>query len=205
MLNSLLTASLSVLGTAIATSLVTLAAPAQAAILGCPSGIADNVTGAAACQYSITADQDSVSPNKPLTVNQDGGFFGITNWSFGGKLGEVTGFNGTGSGQAGTWDLSSIVNPTWSNVMLVFKSGKNTTLVGYQLAQNVTAGSWSSPFESSLFTELANTRDVSHISVYFQSGAGSSSAVPEPMTIAGLAIAGAGFAAARRRQANAAK
>ena len=205
MLNSTLTASLSVLGTAIATSLVTLATPAQAAILGCPAGTADNVTGAAACQYSTTATQDSVSPNKPLTVNQDGGFFGITNWAFGGKIGEVTGFNGTGSGQSGTWNLSSIFNPTWDNVMLVFKSGKDTTLVGYQLAQDVTSGSWSSPFESSLFSELANTKDVSHISVYFQEGSGSSSAVPEPTTMAGLAIAGAGLAASRRRKASAAK
>lgn len=187
-------------GTAITLGLLSMPNAAQAAILGCPSDISDNVSGAMGCQYSTTASQDSVSPNKPLTVNQDGGFFGITNWSFSGKIGEVTGFNGDGSGQSGIWNLASILNPAWQNVMLVFKSGKNTTLVGYQLDKNVSSGTWNSPFEASLFN-VPNTKDVSHISVYFQEpSGGSSAAVPEPTTMAGIALAGAGMAAYRRRR-----
>jgi hypothetical protein len=191
------------IGSAIASSIVTVT-PVHAATFGCPAGIADNVSGSSGCQYSKTATQDSVSPNKPLTVNQEG-FFGLTNWNFGGKIGETAGFGGAGSGQHGIWNIAQVFQPTWQNAMLVFKSGAGTSLVGYQLDKGVTSGTWTSPFEKLLF-DVRNTKDVSHISVYFTegttgSGGGSSEAVPEPTTMAGMAIAGAGLAAYRRRRA----
>lgn len=183
--------------------IVALSTPAHAFVLGCPSGIADNVGGTSGCQYSNSANQDSVSPNSPLTVNQES-FFGFTNWKFGGKIGDnaAAGYTGNGSGQSGTWNIASAFQNTWQDVMLVFKSGRNTTLVGYMVNDNVTSGTWNSPFEKSLF-DVPNTRDVSHISVYYREGSGSSAAVPEPTTMAGLALAGTGFAAMRRRRATA--
>ncbi|MEX0269741.1 PEP-CTERM sorting domain-containing protein [Leptolyngbyaceae cyanobacterium UHCC 1019] len=192
------------IGSAIAASIVATA-PAHAATFSCPSGTADNVSGSSGCQYSNTANQDFVSPNKPLTVNQEG-FFGLTNWNFGGKIGETAGYGGSGSGQQGLWNIAQTLQPTWQNVMLVFKSGAGTSLVGYQLDKGVTSGTWTSPFEKLLF-DVRNTKDVSHISVYFTEGlstgsaGGNSEAAPEPSTMAGLAIAGAGLAAYRRRRA----
>ncbi|MBD2022590.1 PEP-CTERM sorting domain-containing protein [Leptolyngbya sp. FACHB-36] len=161
--------------------------PAHAFTIGCPSSIADNVTGTSGCQYSDSANQDSVSPNRPLTVNQEG-FFGITNWSFGGKIGTNSGYAGTQSGQSGSWNLASVFQSSWTDVMLIFKSGNGTTLVGYELKDGVKAGNWTSPFESSLFGGN-NTKDVSHISVYYREG-GNSAAVPEPATILGTMAAG---------------
>ncbi|HEY9908401.1 MAG TPA: PEP-CTERM sorting domain-containing protein [Thermosynechococcaceae cyanobacterium] len=181
------------------------ALPASAATFNCPTSIADNVSGTSACQYSDTATQDSVSPNKPLTVNEEK-FFGLGTWKFGGKIGENTGFQGQGSGQEGIWNIAQALQPAWQSVMLVFKSGQGTSLVGYQLQKGVTSGTWDSPFENSLF-DVRNPKDVSHISVYFAEGAptgspgGNAAAVPEPTTMAGLALAGAGLAAYRRRSA----
>ena len=191
------------LGVAIASS---MAAPltANAATFSCPTGVADNVSGASACQYSNTATQDSVSPNKPLTVNEEK-FFGLSTWKFGGKVGENTGFKGQGSGQEGIWNIAQALQPTWQTVMLIFKSGEGTSLVGYQLQKGVTSGTWDSPFEKPLFN-FKNSKDVSHISVYFTEGGstgstgGNSAAVPEPTTMAGMALAGAGLTAYRRRR-----
>ena len=66
--------------------------------------ISGNVTGTANCTISDVF-QDSVSPNKPLTVNEEG-FFGYTNWEFGGKIGSNAGYDGTQGGQSGSWDIS---------------------------------------------------------------------------------------------------
>jgi len=181
-------------------SSVTVSNPAQAFTTGCAASIANDVSGASSCGIG-DANQDSVSPNRPLTVNTES-FFGFSDWQFGGKIGETLGFGGTGSGQAGSWNISSVFKSTWNDVMLVFKSGQNTTLVGYLLNDNVTSGQWSSPFEKGVF-DVPNTRDVSHISVYYREDAkgGNSAAVPEPTTMAGIALAGAGLAAYRRRRA----
>ena len=220
------------IGSAIAASIVAMS-PAHAATFGCPAGTADNVSGSSGCQYSNTATQDSVTPSKPLTVNQEG-FFGLTNWQFGGKIGDNAGYGGNGSGQQGIWNIAQVFQPTWQNAMLIFKSGAGTSLVGYQLDKGVTSGTWTSPFEKLLF-DVRNTKDVSHISVYFTGGSvtntpvasppvasppvanfepignfepianfepiGNSEAAPEPSTMAGLAIAGAGLSAYRRRRA----
>lgn len=200
--STLKSGSIAVASSMLIVGVTSFATSASAAVLGCPASIANSVSGAFSCQYSNTATQDSVSPNKPLTVNQES-FFGITNWSFGGKVGENAGYTGSGSGQSGTWNLSSIFQSSWSDVMLVFKSGKNTTLVGYLLQPNVTAGIWDSPFKNSVFN-VPNTRDVSHISVYYREGSRSNTnnntAVPEPTTMAGLALAGAGMAAYRHKR-----
>ncbi|MDX2240545.1 MAG: PEP-CTERM sorting domain-containing protein [Leptolyngbyaceae cyanobacterium bins.302] len=193
-LTSISFSTVAAVGLAVASS-VAVSNPAQAFTLGCSSSIANDVTGAVACGVG-DASQDSVSSNRPLTVNTEK-FFGFADWSFGGKIGEGNyARTGTGSGQVGKWNLSSVFKSSWQDVMLVFKSGNGTKLTGYLLADNVTSGDWWSPF----------AKDVSHISVYFREGGssstpGNSAAVPEPTTMAGIALAGAGLAAYRRRRA----
>lgn len=190
--------SIAAMGLAVVSTLA-VGNSAQAFSLGCNAAIANDLQGASACGMGA-ANQDSVSPNSPLTVNQEA-FFGFNNWRFGGKLGEGNyAKTGSGSGQAGQFDLSSVFKSSWEDVMLVFKSGNKTTLVGYLLNDNVTTGSWTSPFDKAVF-DVSNTRDVSHVSVYYREGSGSSAAVPEPTTMAGIALAGAGLAAYRRRRA----
>lgn len=180
----------------LAAGVVAVSAPANAFVIACPSNIADNVTGTSTCQYSSNQNQDSVASNRPLTVNTEA-FFGFTDWKFSSKPTQSS------TGQSGTWNISSLIQNTWSDAMLIFKSGAGTTLVGYKLTPGTTSGTWTSPFEKSLFSSVPNTRDVSHISIYYREGAVTppAAAVPEPTTMAGLALAGAGFAAMRRRQA----
>lgn len=150
------------LTTGIVSALVT--APAHAATLACSTTVASKVTGTSACEYSDTADQDFLNTN-PMTVNSEA-FFDFTDWTFGGKINVDKGYAGKGEGQSGTWDISSVFQNTWNDVMLVFKSGKDTTLTGYMVQDGVTSGSWDSPFLTN-----KNPKDVSHISVYYRSGA----------------------------------
>lgn len=184
-------------GIAIAAGMVSMATPANAATVACAGSIADNVTGAADCEMSTTANQDFINQG---TVNTEG-FFGFADWNFGGKIGVNAGYGGVGEGKTGTYDFSSLFsNPLVQDVMMVFKSGQGTTLVGYLM--DSAKGSWTSPFEKAVFGfKGGNVKDVSHISVYYREGSSSSSAaVPEPTTMAGLALAGAGLAAYRRRR-----
>lgn len=150
--------------------------------------ISGKVTGATNCTISNQFDQDSVSPNKPLTVNEGEGFFGRTDWMFGGKIGSNAGYDGPQGGQSGSWDISKAIEDNWGDIMLVFKSGQGTTLVGYQLADGVESGTWDSPYEKAAFNfNGGNIKDVSHISVYYREGKKPvKRKVPEPTSILGL-------------------
>lgn len=173
---------------------------ANAAIITCEATIATNVSGASACERSTTQDQDFLNTN-PITVNAEGGFFDFTDWQFFGKIGEegppATGA-GTGEGQSGTYDLdgfATLVNA--DDVMLIFKDGQGTFLVGYLLANLV--GTWDSPFEEPPFDfNGASPKDVSHISVYFR---GQDTPVPTPGVVGllGLGLLGLGVLARRRK------
>ena len=123
-----------------------------------------------------------------MTVNAEE-FFGFTDWSFGGKIGENAGYAGKGSGKSGAWDISSVVQSAWDDVMLIFKSGNGTTLTGYMLKDGVTSGTWNSPF----------AKDVSHISVYYRDVPENNppERVPEPGLMTGLLVAGAAVIAQR--------
>jgi len=189
--SSFVLSSIAAIGLATASTLATSNA-AQAFTLGTNSNILGDVSGAV--QYGIGAtDQDSVSNNKVLTVNAEQ-YFGFGDWNFGGKLGVDSGYGGSGSGKTGTYDFSSIFKSSWEDVMLVFKTGAKTSMIAYKLDENVSSGTWTSPFDIK-----DGLRDVSHVSVYYREG--SSAAVPEPTTMAGIALAGAGLAAYRRRRA----
>lgn len=153
---------------------------AQASLTTCPANITTNVSGAAACEYSQASTQDFLN-TAPMTVNADG-FFSFTDWVFAGKIGETAGFDGSGSGMSGTWSIPQLAA---EDIMLVFKSGSSTTLVGYLLADGIVSGDWSSPFENPPFVDLKNTKNVSHISVYTR---GTTQELPAPSPLALMAL-----------------
>jgi hypothetical protein len=163
---------------------------AQAATLGCPSNIAGNVTGTSACQYSETANQDFLNTN-PITVNQEQ-FFGINNWEFIDRDENTP----ESTGQSGEWSFDPTNWGKYTNIMLTFKSGADTTLVSYLVTPELFNGTWDSPFENPPF-DLRNTKDVSHISYY-------GTEVPEPLTMMGSAVA-LGFGGMFQKKRNAKK
>ena len=165
--------------------------------------VSDNVPDALDCEIS-DATQDNVNP--PLVVNESGGFFDIDTWEFEGKIGEGNmAAAGDGTGQSGDYDLTSFFDGLIGDILLVFKDGNNTTLVGYLLSTADLAGSWTTPFTCPPFTSNQGgcngfPKDVSHISVY-------SNVAPSviPLPAAGLLLVGAlgalGLAKRRRRAA----
>jgi len=192
----------------LAASFTLLWAPANAGTFkSCTTNdydIAGKITGTSRCTISKTESQDFLNRN-PMTVNEEEGFFDKTNWEFGGKIGNNTGFNGDGSGKSGEWDISSVIQDDWKDVMLVFKSGKGTTLVGYEVEDGVTSGNWNSPFIENAFDFKGNTsvKDVSHISVYYSPTDNSpppKQEVPEPASLFGLGVVGGAMVLSRRRR-----
>jgi hypothetical protein len=180
----------------LAAGILAASAPAKAGTLTCPSNLNDNVTGTSGCEYSTTATQDYLNTN-PLTVNAEG-FFGFTNWAFAGRT-EYS----SNAGQSGTWNISNLIQNSWDDIMLVFKSGNNTGLVGYMVADNTTSGTWTSPFEKPPFTFNGNDpKDVSHLSVYYRVGTGTPQSVPEPGSLVALSLIGGAMVLSRRYNAS---
>jgi hypothetical protein len=159
---------------------VAIAPNAKGAVMDCSWDIANNVTGATACQYSDVATQDFLNTT-PMTVNQER-FFGLTDWSFLDKQDNLSG----DAAQSGSWTFPASWWDDYKSIMLTFKSGKDTTLVSYLLTAEQNNGIWNNPFE----------KDVSHISYY-----GSPNEVPEPLTILGTIVAGGfGYMMKRKQQ-----
>lgn len=214
MKQSLLTGAL--VGGALLTSMAT---PAQAGTIGCSEvggGLADKISGSIGCEISGTIasgvftpgeNQDFVNGGNSnfanFTVNTEK-FFTASDWQFAGRS------NGNnrndlsayftpvnGSPNPGTYNLGDLFKnvPNLANVMLVFKSGNRTSLVGYLLDNRVNPyqGIWRTPFTEPPFNYRGETvsRNVSHISVYYRTG--DSVAVPTPALLPALLAFGAGI------------
>jgi hypothetical protein len=199
-----------------ATAFLAVAAwsPAQSAVFTSCVGtdpvydISGKVSGATACTIS-DATQDFQNTD-PITVNDPPGFFNITDWFFHGKIGTANlAGTGTAGGQSGTFDLSGLTG-LGGTVMLVFKDGGGTTLVGYLLGS--LSGTWDSPFTIPPFVNAngSSPKDVSHISVYSfgddpddcvpgDTRPECNPPVPEPGTLGLLGLGLLGLGLSRRR------
>lgn len=180
--------------------------PAEAAGIACSTfapDVTNFVTPSVGCQVGSTNNDFVGGPNSAgYQVNVDS-MFGINTWLFAGKDNEGLNispeFPGT-SKTSGTWDISSFIQPNWTNIMLVLKggAGNNTqpNYVGYLL--DGTSGDWMTPFFTATGREAGNPKDVSHISLYYTTG--DTTSVPTPALLPGLI--GMGFAAWRKRKTN---
>lgn len=151
------------------------------------------VDHASACERSLTVVQDVLAS----TVNSEA-FFGNADWSL------LKTDDPAGNGQTGVWVLSDNEWMQYSDIMLVFSGGADTTLLGFLLSPNFASGNWSSPFSASEFTDLciynaaqddpaaancSDVEDTSHIS-YYTRGAIVSVSEPAPLLLMALGLVG---------------
>lgn len=150
--------------------------------------ITNRVSTAVGCEVMQPDTQDFIEP--VMTVNEDGGFFGISTWKYVTRLDPAP--------APGAYDFSSLFDGLVGDVLVVFKGG-TVNLVGYLLNTSALAGTWSNPFTDPPFSlpGQSTIQGVSHITIY-------SNVAPIPLPAAGFLMLGALGAlgvAARRRKA----
>ncbi|HET9463107.1 MAG TPA: PEP-CTERM sorting domain-containing protein [Thiobacillus sp.] len=172
---------------------------ASAAFISCDGGISGKVSTKTDCTILGPLNGNQ---NDSLTLVNNEGFFGIANWLFDGQWNNTDAgfvdtsdlFNFTGDGSAGTFTYAG--GAGISDIMLLFKDGAGTNLVGYLVTR--LAGDYSTPFTSPPFplTGQATVKDVGHLSVYYREV----QQIPEPgvLLLVGAGLLGLGLA--RRRK-----
>lgn len=155
---------------------------AQAGVVTCDPSSLPLVSNTTDCEKSTSATQDFLNTN-PMTVNGEK-FFGFNDWLFLDKDDNL-------EAKTGNWAVASSVWDNYSNLMLIFKDGAGTTLIGYLALEGATGGTWESPFRSPEFDVDKKIKDVSHISYYVR---GAVTQVPDAGSIVlmliGLAFLG---------------
>jgi hypothetical protein len=176
-----------IVGTFAASAALLMFSSANAAWTSCSADVAGKVVANSGCEFHSTFNQDFLNTT-PITVNQDGGAFGNTDWEYISR----TDLDTNDNGQAGTWSTMGALFAAYQEVMIIFKDGADTTLHGYLVAVN-SEGTWNTPFlVGSTF------KDVSHFTYY---GRGMAADVSEPAILGLLGLGLFGLAFARRRKA----
>jgi len=188
----------------VACSILFAAQGAFAATVSCTGvspayDISGKVSNTSNC--AILSPIDANQNDNNLSTINSGGFFSISDWVFGGKYDNMNSsggtdtsalFNFTGNNVSGTYIYAG-GSPAPQDVMLIFKDGDNTNLVGYLLKMPY-GGTYSSPFTDPPFplNGASTVHNISHISVYYRNGDGSGDSgggeVPEPATLALLGL-----------------
>lgn len=149
------------------------------------------------------------SENDDVTLINSEGFFGNSDWLLDGKSdatpdGNLFDFSGAG-GLLGSFTATGVA--TDLDIMMIFKDGQNTNLVGYLVSHS--SGTWNTPFVAPPFPTGGQSKEVSHISVYYResgtsSSGGGSAEIPEPgnLTLLGVAMMGGLLAWGRRRRSH---
>lgn len=157
------------------TTALVIAAPAHAgtispSLAACSGSLTDLLPGATACSWITPLT--SMLNDKPELVNTLG-FFGFDDWLFDGKWEEGSDsarlFDFSGDSRAGSYTYTG--GSGIADILMLFKSGRGTSPVGYLVA--AASGSYVSPFLPGAFP-VKNTKDISHISVYYRPGSTSS-------------------------------
>lgn len=179
---------------------------AQAGLVNCPSSFTTSPTAkvedstgllnaASACQYLTPPDNSNVASVANINA---AGFFGTSNWTANGSNVQVAANNSTG-----TWSITG-ADFLANDYAIVFKSGKDTNLVGFLFNELFSNGVWSTPFTDPPFDfkGKATSREVSDYTIVQRNGEKvppGGGEVPEPGILALMGLGMAGFVATRRR------
>lgn len=191
---------------------VLLAGVASLALAGiaqagtCTTDEANGITVNVGCEVGSVNNDFLGAP--PIQVNIDA-LFTFTDWEFvakdndldGTDEGDLTALTIVGDAISGTWSIASSVFDTYSDVMLVQKSGSGNTTQPNYIGYLVTA--MSGDYTTAYFNpNNGNGKDISHISLYGRGDGGGGPMPPVPVPAAGLLLlTGAGaFGALRLRR-----